>query len=84
MPFIAILSIYKEYHNKKNKQIKEKQEDAQKLRMNWHISNQTQEKLRIILEFSLALNMELQKVCQVYPEIENKLYQIVSVGVHRK
>ena len=52
--------------------------------MNWHISNQTQEKLRIILEFSLALNMELQKVCQVYPEIENKLYQIVSVGVHRK
>ena len=27
------------------KQIKEKQENAQKLRMNWHILNQTQEKL---------------------------------------
>jgi len=46
--FIAILAIYKEYQcisQKKNKQIEEKQENAQKLRMNWHILNQTQDKL---------------------------------------
>jgi hypothetical protein len=29
---------------KKNKQIQEKQDHQQKLRMNWHILNQTQDK----------------------------------------
>ena len=63
--FTAILAIYKEYHwipHKKNKQIQENQEHQQKLRMNWHIPNQSggsQDKF----EKNSPVKKELQSSC---------------------